>query len=298
MKKKISLLCLIAMAAVPLFASDFIAEYVDGFLDVKNDGNWTEVYIGDTLPDDAVVKLYEESYAEIRTGNDTIKLSRPGTYELTKLLGAKNDVAASGMGSLFSGKFKALLRDDTAKTQTTVGGVRAAEAETVSVDWMSSENTEIIADGKTALENGSLDDAYGYFTDAYDFSADSYEESEALYFMGLTSAMKGNYDEALQSLGMAEVDEDYEFYTDFYLLKGQLLAESSAYEEAYTFLNKYNVSIGMQSPEKLQNLYFYLAVSANNTGKREAAAAALNKLIAVNYSSETAKSAREYKNKL
>jgi len=283
----------------PIFASDFVADYVDGFLDIKDGADWLEVYIGDALPANAVVKLYEDSYAEITKGKDTIKLSRPGTYELSELLGHRNEVATtSGMGSFFSGKFKTLIQEDTGKTQTTVGGVRAAEAETVTIDWMSSETAEFIADGRASLEDGNYEDAYIFFTDAYDFSADSYEEGEALYFMGLTSAMKGSYGEALDDLDMAEVEEDSEYYTDFYLLKGQLLVESFAYDEAYELLADYNVSYGKNTPEKLQNLYFLLAISANNAGEYGAAVSAIDRLIAVDSGSETARAAREYKTKL
>lgn len=298
MKQKLTLLCLLVLAASPLFAVDFFADYVDGYLELKQGGNWSDVYIGDMLPANAVVRLDDDSYAEITYGNDTIKLSRAGTYELRKLLGSKSEVANAGMGSIFSGKFKNLIQEDAGKTQSTVGGVRAAEAETVSIDWMSSETAELIADGKDALQAGEIEDAYSYFTDAYDFSADSYEESEALYYLGLSYALNGDYSEALSNLDMADIEDDSEYYTDFYILKGQLLVESFAYDEAYELLSGYEASAGKKTPEKLQTLYFLLAVSANNAGETKAAETALSKVIAIDSNSETARAARAYKNKL
>ncbi|HAK46079.1 MAG TPA: hypothetical protein DCO79_09215 [Spirochaeta sp.] len=281
-----------------MFSVDFTAEYVDGFLDIKDGSEWYEVYIGDILPADAVVKLDTDSYAELSFGNETIKLSRQGIYELSKLVDSKKEVAGAGTTSLFSGKFKTLHREDTTKTQSTVGGVRAAEAETVSIEWMSSETAELIADGRDALEAGEFNDAYDFFTEAYDFSADSYEESEALYFLGLTSAVQGDYSDALMNLDMAEVEEDAEYYTDFYLLKGQLLVESYAYEEAFEFLDDYDSTAGKRTPAKLQEIYFLLAVAANNSGETVTARSAITKLIAIDPNSEIAKAAREYKNKL
>jgi tetratricopeptide (TPR) repeat protein len=298
MKRKFALLGLLIIALSPLYSLDFVADYIDGYLDVKAGNNWSEVYIGDSLAPNAMVRLDENSYAEISYGTDIIKLSRPGTYELRKLFGAKSEVASSGMGSLFSGKFKTLIQEDSGKTQTTVGGVRAAEAETVSIDWMSSETVELIADGKKALQAGNLEDAFSYFKDAYDFAADAYEEGEALYFIGLAHAMSGNYSEALSNLDMVDAEVDWEYYTDFYILKGQLLVESSAYDEAYTMLSGFEAPGVNNAPEKMQNLYFLLAVSANNAGEIKAAENALNKLIAIDSNSETAKAAKAYKNKL
>ncbi len=298
MKKLIALAGLLIIAVFPAISLDFVTEYVDGILDVKEGGSWYEVFIGDSLPDNAVVRLDEDSYAEFLYGNDTIKLSRAGTYELKKLVGAKNDVANAGMGSLFSGKFKTLLQEDSNKTQTTVGGVRAAEAETVTVDWMSSETAELISDGKSALEEGDLEEAESYFSEAYDYAADLYEESEALYFLGLTAALGGNYADALTNLDMADVEDDSEYYTDFYLLKGQLLVESFAYDEAFSFLEDYDVSAGKNAPQKLQDIYFMIAVAGNNSGNKNAAQTAINKLIALDPGSETAKAAKSYKNNL
>ena len=298
MKKTITLVLLIVLLASPIFALDIIADYVDGYLDVKEGNEWYEVYIGDSLAENAVVKLDVDSYAELSYGNETIKLSRPGVYELNKLLDSRQEVASSGSSTLFSGKFRTLLKDDNTKTQSTVGGVRAAEAETVSIDWMSSETADLIRDGKLALESGDMDGAYELFTEAYDFSADYYEESEALYFLGLTSAMQGDYADALINLDMAEVEGDSEYYTDFYLLKGQLLIESFAYDEAYSFLSEYDTSAGKRTPAKLQDLYFLIAVSGNNSGNRSAALSAINKLVSIDPNSETAKAAKSYKAKL
>ncbi len=285
------------LIASPIFSIDFSADYIEGYLDLKDGSGWSEVYIGDLLPANAVVKLDQDSYAELSYGNDTIKLSRPGTYELSKLIGAKSQVADSG-SSLFTGKFKTFIQEDTTKTQSTVGGVRAAEAETVSIDWMSSETADLIKSGKEALEAGNTDDAHDFFSEAYDFAADEFEESEALYFMGLTAAMKGDYLEALDNLDMAYVEDDSEYYTDYYLLKGQLLVESFAYDEAFKFLNEYKASAGKNTPDKLQQIYYMIAVSGSNAGERNAAVSAINKLIAIDPNSDTAKAAKKYKDKI
>ena len=298
MKKRIVLIIIVVLMASPLFSLDIIADYVDGYLDVKEGSSWYEVYIGDSIAADAVVKLDTDSYAELSYGSETIKLSRPGVYELAKLISSKQEVASTGSNSVFSGKFRTLLKEDTTKTQSTVGGVRAAEAETVSIDWMSSETADLIKDGKVALEDGDFDDAYDLFTEAYDFSADSYEESEALYFLGLTSAMQGDYNDALVSLDEADVESDSEYYTDFYLLKGQLLVESFAYDEAFDFLNEYDTAAGRKVPAKLQDVYFLMAVAGNNSGNRSDAMAAINKCVSIDPSSETGKAAKSYKAKL
>ena len=298
MKKRITLPILLLITICPIFSIDFTADYIDGILDVREGSGWYEVYIGDSLPQNAIVRLDSDSYAELTYGNDKIKLSRPGTYELRKLLGSKNEVASSGMGSMFSGKFRTLIHEDRSKTETAVGGVRAAEAETSTINWMSSETSELIADGRDALDSGNFSEAADFFNEAWDFAADSYEESEALYFLGLTSAMSGNYSKALKSLDNIEIEKDSEYYNDFYLLKGQILIESFAWDEAYVFLSDYEASAGKDFPQKLQEYYFMYAVAANNNGKVYEAREAISKLISVDSGSETAKAAKIYRNSL
>jgi len=299
MIKRTTLICLIIMiAATACFAEDFLVNYIDGILEVNEDGDWYELYIGDELPENAVVRLDDNSYAELNRRNDKIKLSRSGVYELGVLLGARSEVRSSGMGTLISGKFRTLMQEDTSKTQSAVGGVRAAEAETVSIDWMSSETAELIADGRTALGDGDIEEALTYFTDAYDFAADSYEEAEALYFMGLAHAIDGDYSSALENLDEAYMESDSEYYTDYYLLKAQLLVESFAYDETYEFLSDYDASAGSKFPVKLQEIYFLQAVASNNSGRRGEAESIIRKLIAVEPNSETAKAAKQYRDNL
>lgn len=299
MVKKIAFVCLIILAfSAAAFAEDFIVSYIDGILEISEDGEWYEVYIGDELPEDAVVRLDTDSYAEIKRRNDKLKLSRPGTYELTSLLGARSEVRSSGMGTLISGKFRTLIQEDDTKTQSAVGGVRAAEAETVSIDWMSSETAELISDGRDALTDGNIEEALTYFTDAYDFAADSYEEAEALYFMGLSYAIDGDYGSALENLDEAYMESDSQYYTDYYLLKAQLLVESFAFDETYEFLSEYDTALGRNAPAKLQEIYFLHAVASNNTGHRGEAESIIKKLIAVEPYSETAKAAKNYRDNL
>ena len=296
MTKKVFLVCLLIFtSAVFVFSEDYLVNYIDGILEVSEDGDWYELYIGDELPSDAVVRLDDDSYAELNRRSDVIKLSRPGVYELSALLSARAEIKSSGVGSLLSGKFKTFIQEDESKTQSAVGGVRAAEAETVTIDWMSSETAELIADGRAALGDGDIEDALSYFFDAYDFAADSYEEAEALYFLGLSYAMSGDYSKALENLDMAYMEEDSEYYSDFYLLKAQLLIESSAFDESYAFLKDYNKAAGRNFPEKLQEIYFLQAVASNNTGRRSEAESLIGKLVDIDPHSETASAAKKYR---
>lgn len=297
--RKIALVCIIfLLAAFTVSAEDFLVNYIDGFLEVNEDGDWYELYIGDELPENAVIRLDSGSYAELNRRNDTIKLSRAGTYELKTLIGARSQVRSSGMGSLISGKFRTLIQEDAEKTQSAVGGVRAAEAETVSIDWMSSETAELIIEGRDALRDGDVEEALAYFTDAYDFAADSYEEAEALYFMGLSYAIEGDYSSALENLDEAYIENDSEYYTDYYLLKAQLLVESFAFDETYDFLSDYDSSAGRSTPAKLQEILFLHAVSSNNTGRSLEAETIIKRLIAVEPYSDTARAAKKYRDKL
>ena len=298
MYRRIFAFLIIVCVAAGIYAADISVDYIDGILDLKENGRWYEIYAGDCLENDSVVKLDNDSYAELSYGSSVIKLTRPGTYQIAELIQSRNDVAAAGRVSLFTGKFKTFVQEDHMKTQSTVGGVRAAEAETVSIDWMSSESTELIADGLKALSVNNYDDAELYFQDALDFAADSFEEREALYYLGWLSAMKGDYSEALVNLDRIDAEDDLEFYTDYYILKSQILIESFAYEEAFNFLNGYNFNAGASDKGSKQELYFMIAVAGNNSGNKAEARNALNALLRIDADSDIAEAAKGYKEKI
>ncbi len=299
MKKSITLLLIVILSVTALMAEDVYVDYVDGYLELKDGSSWMELWIGDEIGDSDILKLGRGSYAELSYGSDRIKLSRPGVYELSSLLGARKNMNSSGVGALLAGKFKTLLIDDSTKTEAAVGGVRAAEAETVSVDWMTSETAEIIRQGRNSLQLGVVDKALDLFNEALDLSADEYEESEAYYYIGLAHAMSGNYGAALENLDFADFDTDSEYYSELYILKGQLLVESSAYEEAVKWLNSFKFSNARAATtDDKQQLYLMLAVAQSNSGMKADALKTLDKLISLDRNSEAARAAVDFKNSL
>ena len=90
------------MVAAIVVGQDFIVDYVDGYLDVDDGGSWYELYIGDPVAADDVVRLGADSYAELSNGVTTIKLTRPGTYDISQLASSARRTASSGVGGLVS----------------------------------------------------------------------------------------------------------------------------------------------------------------------------------------------------
>ena len=63
-------------------AETFFVEYLDGIVDADEGDSWFEVFIGDELSEEAVVKLSGGAFVEIAYGSTALKFSKPGTYKL------------------------------------------------------------------------------------------------------------------------------------------------------------------------------------------------------------------------
>ena len=66
MKKRMFLLIILAaILTAPAMSLEHTIDYLDGFLDIKEDGDWYELGIGETVLDTDVIRLDEDSVAEI-----------------------------------------------------------------------------------------------------------------------------------------------------------------------------------------------------------------------------------------
>ena len=282
------LLCLVALCASPLFSADLVIDYLDGYLDVKDGSDWVEVMIGDVIAEDSTVRLDEDSIAEIIGGPSKITLMKPGVYVISDLLKSSGQQRSVGLASVVGGKIRTILVEQPQKSQTAVMGVRGAKQDE-DVTWMSSDTGELIKTGKEHLSLGEIDEAIDVLEEAYDFAEDE-EFSEVIFYLSYAYATAGNVRLAIGSLGEAEPDPEAEFFADFVLLKGQLLTEAFAHEDAVSWLQEYSPGLAANPPAQ-QMAFLLEGINQNSLDEVPKAQQVLRKAIEIDNASEAGKAA-------
>ena len=225
-------------AATLAFSVELSVDYIDGYLDIQNGDEWDEVYVGDVITEEAVIKLDEDSIAEIYGPGIKLTLTKPGIYAVEDLIDASGEQRSVGLASVVGGKVASLFADKNTNTQAAVMGVRGAKSES-SVQWMTGDTAELIGTGKERIEDGEFEEAFALFEEAYDF-AEMDEETEVLFYLGYTSYLMGELRFAAEYLGdIIEVDTEAEFFPNLLLFYGQILAETFAFEEAIEWIQTY-----------------------------------------------------------
>ena len=296
MKRYLILFALVCgLFSLSLAAEDLTVDYIDGYLDLLDGGEWIELFPGDVISSGDTLRLDVDSYADLSGRSRNLSLTQEGTYKVADLLRGQAATSNLGLGSVVSGKIAIMLNNQQVQKQSTVGGVRAAEAEgTPQLDWMESEALELIDEGKLSLEDGNLDDALKLFEEAWDLAMDEQEEGQALYYMGYTYAAAGKSGQALKYLMMTEPDLYLENYHNHFLLTGNLLVTTFAYNKANEWLALYDPdNAAYKAPETEQMIFLLAGVSQNLSGNNAKARIMLNKAIAIDSHSETGIKARD-----
>ena len=109
MKRASAVILLFLITAIPLIAEDLLVEYVDGILEIKEGSGWIELYIGDTIPEDSLIRLSDNGFAELSTRTVTVTLNQAGTYETRSLLRSGKKVASWNIGGVVNSKLSKLV---------------------------------------------------------------------------------------------------------------------------------------------------------------------------------------------
>jgi tetratricopeptide (TPR) repeat protein len=295
MKKQITLpVFLILFALLPSVAQNVTIDYIDGYLDVMERGSWVEAYIGDTLSASDSVRLDEDSYAELSGRNLNLTLTSPGIYRISELISAAGEGNSLGVGNLVAGKLSLMLQGGSSQVQSAVGGVRASEAVAApKLDWMGSDTAELIKEAQDALRDNRFDSAQALLEEAYDLALDDQEESEALFYLGWTLYQKGETAEALKRLTTVQPDSYSSTYHSHFLITGNILVSTFAYDEAIAWFNDYDPSAAaFQDTEAEQAIYLLYGMAFKQKGQSTQAREVLQKSLDLNPSGDTAAAAR------
>ncbi len=291
------LLLLFVLCGVWLPAQSVLVEYLEGTVEVREDGSWHEVGIGDSIAGSATVRLGNEAIVELRVTNRTVLLARSGTYDMATVLGEAPPPNRSNVGSLIRERVRRIATDEETR-DTVVAGVRASEAVDQDVmTWTGGESVdELVEEGIAALAEGAYEDAYLALLDAYDF-ADLSQLPTIEFYLGYVSYLDGRPGEALDFLSATAPDPAAAYYDDHVFALSQVLIDGMAYQDALDVLQAYE-SIGAPNEEERQMAYLLMAIATQGAGSLPAARNFLERAVAIDPDSPVGRVAAEIKDSI
>lgn len=275
-----NILIIILLLAIPatgaILAQDVLVEYVEGVVDVRDGGAWNEVFIGDSVPTNATIRVGATGMVELRSAGKTFLLSQAGSYQLASIVEATQRNERVGVGAIARQRIRSFVGEQTS-SDAVVAGVRASEAATRDeVDWAGGESVpELIAIGVSELDAGNYEDAYYTFYDAWEF-AGSEELPRAQFYLGYSAYLIGEGSAALRYLRDPAPDPTTEYYDDHILTLAQIQVESFAFADAIDLLNPFIESVGAGDTEDadvptLQAAYLLAGLAYDGLGDGESA---------------------------
>jgi tetratricopeptide (TPR) repeat protein len=211
-------------------------DFLYGQVESKNRGDWRAANLGDRLPRDAQIRIGEESIVELSDDSTRVTVSVAGTHIISDLLrNPFGEGANRNMGSFLEHALEYIFRPkETPRAESL--GVRAEKADAVAeISFMTED--EILLE-----EMQELNEAKKYREMAELFeSADSLdqENSKIALLASFAHASLGNKGLALQLLKPLNLLVDDDYYHEWAQLKGQLLYESFAVQEALEHFTAY-----------------------------------------------------------
>jgi tetratricopeptide (TPR) repeat protein len=281
--------CLLASVALPLSAQNLRVEYIEGLLELGTASGWKELAPGDTLPPSARIRLDRDGLAELAQGATRIAVSQPGTYLVSDLLRASKKVASWQLASVVGGKIKGAIAGGQ-KSDTAVMGARGAkQGEPANIEWVEAGGAgEAVAQGKALIDSGRYEEALKTFQKALQ-EAYAGEEGTLLYYLAAVYSLQGRTALALRALDPVNIQPQESLYTDMVLLKGRLLLESLAFNDALQLFSR-QLKVNPEG-DFAQALLILSSYSYRGLGQTAGAREALEKALQMNGSSELGKEA-------
>ncbi len=288
MKRASAFVLLILIAAIPLLAEDLLVEYVEGTLEIKEGATWSELYIGDLIPENSLIRLSGNGFAELSTPAVTVTLSDDGTYNTQNLLRSGQKIASWDIGSVVNSKLSKLITPGE-QGQTAVMGVRGAAADKDQLTWVE-EGGEYLEKGKKLLADGLLDEAIPVFKEGADWALTEEERYEHLFYAAYAHSLKGDNAVALIMLEDMQLGSNAPIFTDYVLLKGKLLIENLAFADALDLFSEYLKHPDMG--ETTQVVYFLSAVCHEGLDNKDQALKFLQDAYKIDANSEYGRAAK------
>lgn len=272
-------------------ARDLSVDYLDGYVDVKSGGDWSPLYIGDTITDSDVIRLSEKGYVELTMDDVKITLDKDGVYDVSKLVG---QLEKAGKWGLQAASLAKLLKSDEAESrQSSVMGVRGDIQDAEDVTWVD-DDAEFLEQGKALYEKGQYQKAMDTLGEGAEWYGSNYDE--ILYYKALCELQTGKSREMRESLSEINPSPEDDFYENYVILYGNLLIESQDYSEADTLFNTYLDESKTKTGE--QTVILLSAFCAVQLGDLDGAKTKLQKAIDLNPGSKEGKKAADLLNSI
>jgi tetratricopeptide (TPR) repeat protein len=168
-------------------------------------------------------------------------------------------------------------------------GVRGAAADQGELTWIE-EGGEFMEKGKQLLKEGLFAEAIPVFKDGADWALTEDERSEYMFYTAYAHSLKGDSAVALIMLEDMHPGQDASIFTDYVLLKGKLLIENLAFEDALDLFSEYLKHPDMG--ETTQVVYFLSAVCHQGLDNRARAQKYLQDAVKIDASSEYGRAAQ------
>lgn len=280
--------------AVNISAEEFTLDYLEGEMEINQDGSWVEAMIGDTISGNTQLKLDEESIAEFSSDNSRLTISNSGVYSLEDILNKKKRVSSLGFGTVVQNTYR-YVAGKQKSTSSAVMGVRGAKADNSNdIAWMDEED-EQLSQGKDLIKEKKFKDAVSVLNEGFK-NADPDTEQEYLYYLGYSYAMLGENAKALKYFSGVKADGTEDYFGDYVLVKGQLLMDSLSYEKALVLFNRYISAY--PDGANTQVSYFMAGICLNELGKKGKARDSFKQAQRIDPKSEVGKAAQRVINKL
>lgn len=270
-RRKLLALFILGVILVPQggVSQEFEIVLLQGEAFTRNEGSWRRVEVGNTLRNEAVLRLETGGYVEIGHREGILRIARPGTYELASLRRATSRARSDAVREAISRRFRQLLTERYDEVTETDSGER------------------LIAEGLRALRQNQAQGAYNLFAEAR-AGASADQQRDIMVLQALAARASGNYQESLQLL-----DAEAGFLADERaLLKADVLLELSAFSEAIEMVERYLRHSG-RTPSERQVASALKAQALAGMGNLGAAMATFEDAIALDPMSEVGRAARE-----
>ncbi len=288
--KRMGILVGVALLAAALAgAQPLSVEYVDGLLEMRSGNAWQEVYIGDSVPEQAVLRLSEDGIAELSAGSVTITLDRDGTYSVADLLRSGKQVAGWNLGGIVNSKLNKLVAPSQ-EGQTAVMGVRGAAQGEQQLEWVD-EGEQYLKRGKDLLGKGEYLAATDVLLEGAELAFSKEERQEYLFYAAYSQNQAGNNGRALALLEQVDGRPGMPFFGDYVLLKGRLMIEGLDFEGALALFDQYLRQPG--SDETQQVVRFMKALCQQQLGRTSDARQTLEGAWRLDPGSEYGKAAKQ-----
>jgi hypothetical protein len=255
---------LMALAAgLPAAAQVPSVSYLEGAVSLHAGAAWKELSIGDSIPVDSTVRVAEHAYLELSAGSVRVTLSQPGTYPVRSVLAAALSLRSAGAGKALTAMMSRMVSGSPSK-QGTAGGVRAEQIEAPAFEYETGEVSVLLREAKDFIASGRFDSAIERLEKAV-AEADGTEIAEARYCLAQAYSMKGDTRNALaQAAGVHPLDSD-PWRPDFVLLKGRVLFDASAFDQAVQWLLANGQAVATDG-QRTQTYFFLLGLAYGGTG--------------------------------